>query len=124
MTTRKWLGALLGSLMGLTACAATAPVDDNPLAWLETVDPVEQARKQAQDALKQDDLRLLALPRRSLVIPGVDPQLVEDYRRKCGVRLLEGAGDAVRDARQRELLKKARDYATAYNQIILQQCRL
>ncbi len=114
-----WLAALLVPLLGMTACAAPAPGNDSPLAWLENAD----AKHDALAALEQRDFRLMALPRRSLVIPGVEPELAGQYELKCGVRLIEGAGDAVHDQRQLELLKKASEYAAAYNTIIKTRCK-
>ncbi len=113
------LAALLGSMIGVAACAAPATGDEHPLAWLEQAD----AQRDARAALERRDFRLLALPRRSTVIPGVDPQLAPQYELKCGIRLIEGAGDTVRDRRQLELLKKAAEYAAAYNAVIKTRCQ-
>ncbi len=113
------LATLLGPLIGLSACAAPQ-ADSNPLAWLETANAEQDARA----ALAKNDFRLLALPRRETVIPGIEPQLARQYELKCGIRLIPGAGDAVRDRQQLELLKKAARYAADYNAIIKTRCRL
>jgi hypothetical protein len=119
MKPSGWLAALFGPLLGLTACAAPAPDTDGPLAWLEQAD----AQQDALAALEKRDFRLMALPRRGLVIPGIEPALMRQYELKCGVRLIEGAGDAVHDRRQLELLKKASRYAAEYNAIIKTRCK-
>ena len=119
MKQSGWLAALLVPLLGLTACAAPTPGNDGPLAWLQQAD----ARQDALAALEKRDFRLIALPRRSLTIPGVEPELARQYELKCGLRLIEGAGDAVHDRQQLELLKKASEYAAAYNAIVKTRCR-
>ena len=122
MTGFTWratlLGPVLGPLLGLTACAATPQQAQDPLAWLDQADP----RRDAMAALEKRDFRLLALPRRSLVIPGIDPQRARDYELKCGLRILEGAGDAVHSRDELERLKQAREYAEAYNRIVRTRC--
>jgi len=119
MTGFSWRATLLAPLLGLSACAAGPQDNPDPLAWLDQAD----ARRDARAALEKRDFRLLALPRRSLVIPGIDPQRAKEYELKCGLRVIEGAGDAVHDRAELERLKQARAYAEAYNRVIQTRCK-
>ena len=123
MTEYAWrarlLGSLLAPLLGLSACAAvTQPAQDS----LSRLDPAN-ARRDALAALKQNDFRLLALPQRSLVIPGIDARRAKEYELKCGLRILEGAGDAVHNRDELQRMKQIRAYAEAYNQVVKTRCQ-
>ena len=98
---------LLGS--GLIACASSPPIDPyvQKLQWLDSADP----QADANQAVKQNDLRLLGLATRSVNIPGVDPDLQLKYEEACGVQLIEGISDVVRSDEHLRLMQKARSYA-------------
>ena len=106
----------------LSGCAATGePIDPyvQKLQWLDAADP----QADANQAVKQNDLRLLGLATRSVNIPGVDKNDMLKYEEACGVQLIEGISDVVRSDEHLRLMQKARSYALKYNAIIKVHCR-
>lgn len=107
---------------GLMACAGSPPIDPyvQKLQWLDAADP----QADANQAVKQNDLRLLGLATRSVNIPGVDPDEQLKYEEVCGVQLIEGISDVVRSDEHLRLMQKARSYALKYNAIIKTHCKI
>ena len=113
------LTILLCTLLG--ACASSANNIDpyeQKLQWLDSADP----QADANQAIKQNDLRLLGLAIRSVNIPGVNKEDMLKYEEACGVQLIEGVSDVVRSDEHLRLMQKARSYALQYNAIIKTHC--
>ncbi len=113
---------LIIAIIGLLgACAASPPIDPyvQKLQWLNAADP----QADAQEAIRQNDLRLLGLATRSVNIPGVDKAQTLAYEQACGVHLIEGISDVVRSDEHLRLMQKARSYALQYNAIIKLHCQ-
>jgi len=114
------LTPLLYSL--LAGCAGSSgPIDPyvQKLQWLDAADP----QADANQAVKQNDLRLLGLATREVNIPGVNKEDTLKYEERCGVHLIEGISDVVRSDEHLRLMQKARSYALKYNAIIKQHCK-
>jgi len=106
----------------LAGCAGSSgPIDPyvEKLQWLDAADP----RADANQAVKQGDLRLLGLATRSVNIPGVSKDETLKYEESCGVQLIEGVSDVVRSDEHLRLMQKARSYALKYNAVIKQHCK-
>ena len=122
----RWSGinaVLLAAFLGLQASCATSsdPVDPYvlKLQWLDAADP----QADANQAIKQNDLRLLGLATRSVNIPGVKGEDTLKYQEQCGVQLIEGVSDVVRSDEHLRLMQKARSYALQYNAVIKLHCK-
>ena len=115
---------IAASLLALTSgCASTAgPIDPyvQQLQWLDAADP----QADANQAVKQNDTRLLGLATRSVSIPGIDKKDLLKYEEACGVQLIEGISDVVRSDEHLRLMQKARSYALQYNAIIKLHCKV
>ena len=113
--------ASLALMLLLSACVtdSNALKDyEKHLQWVHEADAVADA----QAALARGDFRLMVVPGRGQVIPGVEASQRNSYSLKCGTRLLPGMSDAVRDEEHLRLLKKASEYGARYNQIIIEKC--
>ncbi len=114
---------LIAILCGLlTACATSSNTLDpyaQKLLWLDTADP----QADANQAIKQNDFRLLGLATRSVNIPGIKKEDMLTYEEHCGVQLIEGVSDVVRSDEHLRLMQKARSYALKYNAIIKTHCQ-
>ncbi len=114
---------LLATICGLQAACATSSNTIEPyvqkLQWLDAADP----QADANQAVKQNDLRLLGLATRSVNIPGIKPEDTLKYEEQCGVQLIEGISDVVRSDEHLRLMQKARSYALQYNAIIKVHCQ-
>ena len=112
------------SLLALQAgCASTGePIDPyvQQLQWLDAADP----QADANQAVKQNDLRLLGLATRSVSIPGIKKEDLLKYEESCGVQLIEGISDVVRSDEHLRLMQKARSYALKYNAIVKLHCKI
>ncbi len=108
--------------MLLSGCGASSKNLDpyvQKLQWLDAADP----QKDAEQAIKVDDLRLLGLAQRSVNIPGVSKEDSYKFEKECGVQLIEGISDVVRSDEHLRLMQKARGYALKYNAIIKTKCK-
>jgi len=104
------------------ACATSSNTIDpyvQKLQWLDAADP----QADANQAVKQNDLRLLGLATRSVNIPGIEAEDTLKYEEQCGVQLIEGISDVVRSDEHLRLMQKARSYALQYNAIIKIHCQ-
>jgi hypothetical protein len=115
---------IAASLLALVSgCATTAePIDPyvQQLQWLDAADP----QADANQAVKQNDTRLLGLATRSVNIPGIEKKDLLKYEEACGVQLIEGISDVVRSDEHLRLMQKARSYALQYNAIIKLHCKI
>ncbi len=110
-------------LCSLSSACATSPEPIDPyvqkLQWLDAADP----QADAEQAVKQNDLRLLGLATRSVNLPGISKQDTLKYEESCGVQLIEGISDVVRSDEHLRLMQKAHSYALKYNAIIKLHCK-
>ena len=108
-----------------TTALAFSPAPENsenfsPASWADS----DSAENDARDAIKHDDLRLLAFAGRNYNIPGLNRDQMQDASEKCGVRYFDEFGDVIREREQLEQMKKAKQYAIEYNRVILTRCTL
>ncbi|MFT5505964.1 MAG: hypothetical protein ACI845_003536 [Gammaproteobacteria bacterium] len=118
---RKIITAFLLASLSAGCASGTGPIDPyvQKLQWLDGANP----QLDADQAVKQNDLRLLGLATRSVNIPGVKKEDSIKYETECGVQLIEGISDVVRSDEHLRLMQKARSYALKYNAIIKIHCQ-
>ena len=107
--------------MLLSACVTDSNAVKNyelELEWVNTAN----AEADAKAALAQGDFRLMAVPGRGEIIPGIESSKRGAYSLKCGTRIIPGMTDAVRGDSHLKLLQKATEYGAAYNAYIIEQC--
>jgi len=110
--------------MAIVACTSstnkTAKMSENEkkLQWIKTAD----ARQDAQNAISINDYRFMALTKRGIFIPGIDPEQSNQYEKKCGIHLIDGVTDAVTSEGHLQMMQKANAYALQYNTIIKKHC--
>lgn len=83
----------------------------------------KQADVDAQNALANNDYRLLQMPGRGTVLPGIDTSDRASAAKLCGVKILEGVSDVVRDEEALENVQRLTQYAERYNLLIYPQCK-
>ena len=107
--------------LAMSACASNSPSGEHEqqLLWVEHADP----QKDAQQALANNDFRLLGMALRQIVLPGIEPAKMRDYELKCGVRLVQGVSDMVHSDEHLRLINKAQQYAAQYNTVIKSRCQ-
>lgn len=112
--------------LAITASACTvSPKLTGELAvfnWLQHAN-VEQDIKQA---ISQQDYRLIAIAGRGKAIPGLSLDIARNAKTRCNSKFVSGLGDNYRSEKNKEEYKKwwqkARAYAEAYNQKIIEYC--
>jgi hypothetical protein len=98
------------------AVAQHLPPDDvQLLRWVETADPVADAKK----AAASNDFRLLAVHGYTWTIPGVSEDKKFEYEGKYGLRMIEGTSDVVMGPEHERLIRAATQYAKRYNSQVL-----
>jgi hypothetical protein len=121
ITMRKIITAFLLASLSAGCASSTVAIDPyvQKLQWLDGANP----QLDADQAVKQGDLRLLGLATRSVNIPGIKKEDSIKYETGCGVQLIEGISDVVRSDEHLRLMQKARSYALKYNAIIKIHCQ-
>lgn len=100
-------------------CHKNTPVEVRELRWLETADPLVDARA----ALSRGDHRLCAVQGLTITIPGTDEGAFEILKRDYGINEIEGTTDALANEEHRRLAEMAYRYAEAYNRYVLGEYR-
>lgn len=120
---KKKILLMLTLVASMSACVSDSSAlndkEDN-LSWLKNAN----AKIDAEQAVSKGDFRLLAIPLRNQVIPGIDVKQRQNYALRCGVRLMQGITDAVRDEEHLKQMKMAHQYAEQYNNVIKTRCKL
>jgi hypothetical protein len=120
---------MLLAMMALQGCNEEQSVDLNKLSpkereavshltWLREAD----AARDAEDAIRRGDLRLLAMATRNPVPPGIAPGSVAEAKAKCDLRYVEGSTDMVAGKVHLKFLQAAQKYAEQYNRVMLKSC--
>ncbi len=110
--------------MAIVACTSNTnkttemSESEKKLQWIKTAD----AKQDAQNAISINDYRFMALNKRGIFIPGIDPEQSYQYEQKCGIHLIDGVTDAVTSEEHLQVMQIARAYALRYNTIIKKYC--
>ena len=96
-------------------CHKQAPVEVQELRWLETADPIADART----AMAKGDHRLRAVYGLSVSIPGTDRKDFDTFKQIYGINEIEGTTDSLHDEEHGRLVLMAVKYAETYNQHII-----
>lgn len=112
---------LIAAAITMTACATDKGLTqaEQDLLWIRDANPQADAQK----ALEKRDFRMMGMPQRSTIIPGVPTQEMREYEIKCGVNLINGVSDMVLNENHLQLIKQAQKYALQYNAIIKRHCK-
>lgn len=84
---------------------------------------VDQAGEDAERAINNNDFRLYKLPVRGDVIPGISVSERARAATLCDTRILEGAGDVIRDDEELQKHREITNYAEEYNKIVYEACQ-
>ena len=117
MLSPKTIAAFLLLFGPLTSCYAESPPPEiEALRWVLNANPVTDAKK----AVERNDRTLLGVHGYTWTIPGVEESEKHEYRKKYGLKLIEGTGDVVLNREHLDLIKKATEYARRYNMYLLE----
>tara|TARA_Y100001956_G_C4120900_1_gene187357 strand:- start:412 stop:732 length:321 start_codon:yes stop_codon:yes gene_type:complete len=83
----------------------------------------KQAQADAQSALSNDDYRLFQMPGRGNVLPGIETEERAFAAELCGVKIIEGVSDVVRNDEELEKRQLLTQYAAEYNLQIYPKCK-
>jgi len=83
----------------------------------------KQAEVDAQNALNANDYRLLQMPGRGSVLPGIDTEERALAAELCGVKIEEGISDVVRSDDELDKIKLLTQYAAEYNLQVYPKCK-
>lgn len=96
-----------------------SPEPYTPPEWHEN----SNAQEDASYALDNDDMRLLAYTTRGITVPGIDDAEKDTISKQCGIRMLDGFGDVVRNEEQLRRMKAMHAYVSRYNAVIAKRCK-
>lgn len=110
---------LVAAMSGCVTDSSALNEKAEGLAWLKKADATMDAEK----AIANGDFRLMGIPLRHTVIPGIEVKMSRQYALKCGVNLMQGISDTVRSEKDIELSQKAYQYAEDYNAVVKKHCK-
>lgn len=117
----KKLFTILLLPLAITGCAtdtSTLTKSEQKLQWIKDANPQLDAKK----AIEAGDFRLMGLPQRAIILPGIPVEEMNKYELHCGVHLIDGVSDTVLNDGHLQLMKKAHQYALQYNAMIKPHC--
>lgn len=89
------------------------------LQWLNSANPQQRASSELAQAKAQGRKpAIMAFAGRGLSYPGLSPAQLAKIRRKVNDNITDGSGDTIFGPTHRNMRKKLRDYAIAYNRAI------
>ncbi|MGR5276076.1 hypothetical protein ACPV5J_05275 [Vibrio rotiferianus] len=94
------------ALVAMTGCAAE-----------------KQVEADTQKALNAEDYRLFQVPGRGNVLPGIETEERAFAAKLCGVKIIQGISDIVRDDEELEKRKVLTQYAAEYNLKMYPKCK-
>lgn len=80
---------------------------------------VEQA---LSDAKSNKDYRLYGLAGRRIILPGLESKNVKEIKNRCGIRILSGTGDVLKNSQDREKRRLNYQFAVNVNEKIYALC--
>lgn len=86
-------------------------------------EPVDKIARDVNAALAKDDRRLLMFSGRNPTLPGTKIADFEYLKKLCGVRIVVGSGDHLRDKKQGEERRALLVYAQKYNKVMSEYCK-
>lgn len=116
MNTLKTVVVLFCVLAAVASHAVESKSDViKRLQWVAKADPISDAKK----AIESSNLVLLGIAGYTWTIPGVDESKKFEYRKKYGLRILEGTDDVILGNEHMRLRELATEYAKKYNLYLL-----
>jgi hypothetical protein len=80
---------------------------------------VEQA---VNDAISTHDYRLYGMTGRRVTLPGLESENINDIKQRCGIRLLAGTGDTLKNSQDRTNRRSNYQFALKVNQKLYPLC--
>lgn len=109
------LALILASGVMPALAAESVPNEIQQLRWLDGADPIADAKA----ALDRKDFRLVGVNGYTWIMPGVPESLKFEYKKKYGMRILEGTSDNLLNKEHEWLDALAYNYAERYNEFLL-----
>ncbi|NQZ21215.1 MAG: hypothetical protein HRT53_04095 [Colwellia sp.] len=116
LTTITFFGLAM-SACNNEAITSKTTVKEEPIA--HKLNRVEQA---LSDAITTKDFRLYGLSGRRIVLPGLENKNVEEIKKRCGIRLLSGTGDVLKNSQDRENRRLNYQFAVKINEKLYALC--
>jgi len=109
--------SLVTSACNSEMTTAKKTVQEEPIA--HKLNRVEQA---LNDAISTKDYRLYGLAGRRIVLPGLESKNVKEIKKRCGIRILSGTGDVLKNSQDRENRRLNYKFAEQVNEKIYALC--
>jgi len=125
MKTSKFAMLLTNIILlvaALSACnneptTSKATVKEEPV--VHKLNRIEQA---LSDAKSNKDYRLYGLAGRRIILPGLESKNVKKIKKRCGIRILSGTGDVLKNSQDREKRRLNYQFAVKVNEQIYALC--
>lgn len=83
---------------------------------------VSRAEKVLDDAVAKQDYRLYGLTGRRIVLPGFESKDFKQIKQQCGVKLMSGTGDTLKNNKDRENRRANYKFALEVNKTLYALC--
>ena len=83
---------------------------------------VSKVDQTVNDAISSQDYRLYAMTGRRVVLPGFESKSIEEIKKRCGIKLLSGTGDVLKNSQDRSNRRLNYQFALKVNQKIYPLC--
>jgi hypothetical protein len=112
--------ALLG--LALSACNNEATTSKETIKEEAVAHKLNRVEQALSDAISTNDYRLYGVAGRRIVLPGLENKNVKEIKKRCGIRILPGSGDVLRNSQDREKRRLNYQFAVKVNTKIYALC--
>jgi hypothetical protein len=110
--------------LGLTisACNNEASMSEKKVKVEPIAHKLNRVEQALSDAIASKDYRLYGLAGRRIVLPGLESENVKEIKQRCGIRLLSGTGDVLKNSKDRENRRLNYQFAATVNKKLYALC--
>jgi hypothetical protein len=118
LTFAKALFGCLFAIVILQGCTK----ESGTLADVAPEKELSKVEQVLRDAISNQDYRLYGSTGRRIVLPGLESENFEKTKKRCGVKLLPGMGDVLKNNQDREERRKKYQFASEVNKKLYALC--
>jgi len=106
----------------MSACNNEVPTSNTAVKEAPKVNKLSRVEQAISEAISTKDYRLYGLAGRRIILPGLESENIKDIKKRCGVRLLSGTGDVLKNSQDRESRRENYQFAAKINKKLYVLC--
>ena len=108
--------------LAMSACNNEAITPKTTAKEAPIAHKLNRVEKALSDAIATKDFRLYGLSGRRIILPGLENKNIKEIKKRCGIRLLSGTGDVLKNNQDRENRRLNYQFAVKINEKLYALC--